>query len=237
MNFSLIKDRVFLPLSSYRSALPAPIRSIAEFNSLDMLDVYKNRAICLTFDDGPDPLYTPKILSLLAEYNVKATFFVMGESVEKFPHVVEQMVSAGHAIGNHTYSHRHPWIMTSARAIDEVAQTTHIIKTITGIAPRWFRPPFGRLRGAMRQQAHMEQMTTILWSHSIIDWGPLGTCARISQRLDQIQAGDIVLMHDGKREHNHPEIIVQCLPEFLGSLKAKSLLTTTLDQFNYKINP
>lgn len=233
MSFSLIKDRVLLPWSSYRSALPAPIRSIAEFNSFDKLDVYKNRAVCLTFDDGPDPLYTPKILNLLTEYDVKATFFVMGEAVENFPHLVEQIVKAGHTIGNHTYSHRHPWIMTSARAIDEVAQTTHIIKNVTGIAPRWFRPPFGRLRRAMCQQAHMEQMVTVLWSHSIIDWGPLGTCMGISQRLNQIKADDIVLMHDGKREHNHPEIMLQCLPEFLSSLEARSLLAVTLDHFNY----
>lgn len=185
----------------------------------------------MTFDDGPDPLYTPKLLDILARYDAKATFFVMGEAAQKYPKLLEKIVESGHAIGNHTYSHGHPWIMTAARARDEVGKTTHLIKSIIGAAPRWFRPPFGRLRNAMRRQAHVEGMTTVLWNHSIIDWGPLGTTKGIKQRMDYIGSGDIVLMHDGKREHNHPEIMLRCLPDCLRSLHERSVVTATPDDF------
>lgn len=232
MSLSLIRNNAALQRFTFTSSLPTPIRSVAGLSGNDGGEKL-SRAVCLTFDDGPDPVYTPKILNMLAHFNVKATFFVMGEAAEAHPGLLEKMIDAGHTVGNHTYSHRHPWTITSARAIQEVARTTAVIENIIGKAPRWFRPPFGRLRSAMRKQAHVEQMATVLWNHSIIDWGPLGTAAGILQRLDQIVAGDIVLMHDGKREHNHPEVLIQCLPQFLRSLNDKAITAATLDEFSY----
>jgi len=233
MNMLQFKNSARLPNLFQRASLDAPIYSVSDFSSLGRAAVPQDRAICLTFDDGPDPIYTPKILKVLAGYNVKATFFVLGSAAEEYPQLVDDMAKAGHAIGNHTYSHGHPWVMTGARAKQEVARTTAVIENIIGVAPRWFRPPFGRLRDAMREQAQSENMATVLWSHSIIDWGVLGTQSGISQRLDRIKVGDIVLMHDGKREHNYPEVMLQCLPEFLNSLAQKSLVPITLDDFYY----
>ena len=205
--------------------LPQPIRHISALNNSTQTD----NPVCLTFDDGPDPAYTHNILDVLADHEVTATFFVVGKAAEEHPHLLEKMLTAGHSIGNHTYSHHHPWMISSRKAKQEVARTTEVIKNITGSAPRWFRPPFGRLRPAMHKQAHSEQMATVLWNHSIIDWGPLGTESGISQRLEKIKAGDIVLMHDGKRKSNHPDIVLQCLPGFLRSLKDKSLSMCSLD--------
>lgn len=225
----LAKSRLLIPDFPNWFSLPKPIYSLDAFAQVN--ERHK-QAICLTFDDGPDPVYTPKILSLLADYNAKATFFVMGSVAEQHPELVAQIVKNGHAIGNHTYAHHHPWMINSALAKSEVTKTSSILERITGTVPRWFRPPFGRLRGVMRKRAYLEKMETVLWNHSIIDWGPLGTRAGITQRLDKIKAGDIVLMHDGKREQNHPEIILQCLPVFLRSLHDKSLVTATLDEFS-----
>lgn len=230
MSFLLIKNKMSALQSFYPASLPPPIRTLPTFNNIGQSKVHHDRSVCLTFDDGPDPVYTQKILNVLADYDVKATFFVLGEAAEQFPHLLEQMLEAGHVIGNHTYSHRHPWMMTCEQAKYEVTQANTVINDITGIAPRWFRPPFGRLRTAMRRQAHSEQMATVLWSRSIIDWGMLGTKTGISTRLEQIKPGDIVLMHDGKREHNHPEITFQCLPTFLQSLAEKSLVACSLDE-------
>jgi peptidoglycan/xylan/chitin deacetylase (PgdA/CDA1 family) len=228
MNSKLISSRALALLAPTNLKLPPPIYKVPGLGNVGAFGDKKN-PICLTFDDGPDPAYTQKILDILADYNVKATFFVLGKAAEQFPNLLEQMASAGHSIGNHSYSHDHPWLMTSDRAKHEVAYTTDIIKKITGNAPRWFRPPFGRLRTAMRKQAYSENMATVLWSHSIIDWGLLGTEAGISNRLQHIEPNDIVLMHDGKREHNHPDILVRCLPEFLRSLEGRSLIACNLD--------
>jgi len=229
MNFAPINSDIFAARLLNGSVLPSPIRSLENFNHSAKADADNNNRICLTFDDGPDPDYTQKILDVLADYDVKATFFVLGSAAEEFPQLVEKMMAAGHSIGNHTYSHRHPWLVSSADAKNEVTRTTELLKNITGNTPRWFRPPFGRLRTVMRKQAYAEQMATVLWSRSIIDWGILGTKTGIARRLEHIKAGDIVLMHDGKREHNHPEIMLQCLPSFLRSLADKSLVACNLD--------
>jgi len=189
-----------------------------------------SRSICLTFDDGPDPMYTPKILALLADYDVKATFFVVGETASQYPKLVEQIHQAGHTIGNHTYSHRHPWFMSARGARQQVTQANRVIYDITGIVPRWFRPPFGRLRTAMRQQAQTEHMTTVLWSRSMLDWGCYGTKAGISSRMNAITAGDIVLLHDGRPNHNCPGMTYQCLPQFLRTMADKSLVARNLDE-------
>lgn len=211
-------------------ALPSPVRTVGELTKSDPDEQSVSRPICLTFDDGPDPVYTPKILNLLADYDVKATFFVLGQAAEQFPHLVEQMYKAGHSVGNHSYSHRHPWTTSFENAKQEVIRANTVIKNILGVTPRWFRPPFGRLCRGMQMQTHAEEMTTVLWSRSMIDWGRLGTRSGISTRLDKVEPGDIVLMHDGRPEHNRPGITYQCLPTFLGKLKEKSLVTRTLDE-------
>lgn len=233
MNLLPTDDGVPWPISATRNHLPAPVRRVAELapsSSTQLIDAKTKRAICLTFDDGPDPVYTNKILDVLADYNVKATFFVVGEAAQQFPSLLERMVNDGHSIGNHTYSHRHPWLISSASAEHEVMQANTIINNITGAVPRWFRPPFGRLRTAMLKQVHAEGMATVLWSRSMIDWGRLGTAAGIARRLSQIEPNDIVLMHDGRPAHNHPEVTYKCLPLFLQSLADKSLAAHSLDE-------
>lgn len=223
MNSKQLNYRIWPLQALTNSVLPQPIKKAPVFANAG------NGSICLTFDDGPDPAFTPTILDILADYDVKASFFVLGEAAAQFPHLVERMVKEGHSIGNHTYSHQHPWMISSECARQEVTRATEVIKSIIGMTPRWFRPPFGRLRTAMRKQAHQESMETVLWSHSIIDWGYLGSKSGITNRLELIKPCDIVLMHDGKRKHNHPDNLIRCLPQFLRELRKKSMVTANLD--------
>ena len=230
MGFLFVNNKMQASPDFNPASLPPPMRRVITPVKADLSDTSAGHSICLTFDDGPDPAYTPKILDMLADYNAKATFFVVGEAASRLPHLVEQIINAGHAIGNHTYSHRHPWLMSAEHAKQEVWLANKVIKDITGSTPRWFRPPFGRLRTAMREQAHAEQMMTVLWSRSVIDWGVFGTKAGISRRLNNIVAGDIVLLHDGRPEHNRPGLTYQCLPQFLRRLADKSLIAHSLDE-------
>jgi len=230
MSLLLINNKKFASFPSGNRALPPPVHKVPAPDHIELSEINPGHSICLTFDDGPDPVYTPKILDVLADYQAKATFFVLGKAAEQFPHLVEQILHAGHSIGNHTYSHHHPWMMSSEHAKQEVIQANRVINNITGMTPRWFRPPFGRLRTAMRRQAHTEQMTTVLWSRSIIDWGIFGTNAGIARRLDQITSGDIVLMHDGRPGHNNPDVTCQCLPGFLRALADKNFVARNLDE-------
>lgn len=211
------------------TVLPPPICSKTAFGQA-------TRSVFLTFDDGPDPVYTPAILDVLAAYHAKATFFVLGRAAEKYPHLVERIVAEGHTIGNHTYSHPNPWFTSEDIAKEEVIKTSDIIENIIGFRPRWFRPPYGRLRFIMRQQATLDNMITVLWNRSIIDWGLLGSASGIRNRLGRIQAGDIVLMHDGQRQHNRPDNLLRYLPEFLASLPEKHLQTWSLDSIYKRVN-
>ncbi len=193
-------------------------------------DSSHHRTICLTFDDGPDPAYTPSILDILAHHGCRATFFVLGQAAEQHPRLLERIAADGHAIGNHTYSHRHPWTLSPGDARQEIARASDVIRDITGKKPRWFRPPHGRLRRAMLDQAGSEQMRTVLWSRSAIDWGFLGSEAGIARRLRAVKAGDIILMHDGRRQHNRPDRLIGLLPDLLEEFRHRALEPVTLDQ-------
>jgi len=181
------------------------------------------RRVCLTFDDGPDPRWTPRILDLLAQANAPATFFMVGRRALDQPALVRRVMAAGHEIGNHSFSHRHPWTMAAAAAREEVRAGAAAIADLTGQAPQFFRPPHGRLRRCMTEEAEGAGQRLVLWSRSAIDWGPFGSARAIARRLDPTQAGDIVLMHDGGFGINRPHELIEVLPAFLAALGRRGL--------------
>src|SRR5205085_11172613 len=99
--------------------------------------------IALTFDDGPDPEWTPRILETLARRDVPATFFVVGERAKRAPDVVRTIAAAGHDLGNHSWSHPNLWFCTPSRTAAEIDPTQDLLADLTGTAPRYFRPPWG----------------------------------------------------------------------------------------------
>lgn len=177
----------------------------------------------LTFDDGPDAQWTPKVLDILAAAQAEATFFVVGRAARAAPALLRRIAACGHAIGNHTYSHRHPWTMTEAAARREVRDGAAAIADTTGRAPVAYRPPHGRLRACMVDEARQCGQRTVLWSLSAVDWGPLASEAGIAARLGAVVAGDIVLMHDARSRFNRPDLLVRALPGLLADLAARDL--------------
>ena len=181
--------------------------------------------VYLTFDDGPDPEWTPRVLDVLAEAQARATFFVVGQSVRAAPVLVRRIAADGHEIGNHSYSHRHPWAMREADARCEVRDGADAIAAVLGHAPRSFRPPHGRVRRCMVSEAEQGGQRTVLWSLSAVDWGPMGRAPAIKARLRAVEQGDIVLMHDGRRGGNHPDQLLQVLPGLLAEMRARRLVS------------
>ncbi|MGH6629973.1 MAG: polysaccharide deacetylase family protein, partial [Burkholderiales bacterium] len=118
---------------------------------------------------------------------------------------------------------RHPWTISSRVARREVRDGEAAIADILGQAPRFFRPPHGRMRRCMREQAESSGQAVILWNRSAIDWGPLGNSEAIAARLSRTRAGDIVLMHDGGRGINRPDQRVIALPAYLDDLGRRGL--------------
>jgi peptidoglycan/xylan/chitin deacetylase (PgdA/CDA1 family) len=179
--------------------------------------------VFLTFDDGPDPDWTPRVLDLLAAANARAAFFVIGQQARRHADLLRSVAAAGHVIGNHTYSHRHPWTMRSRAARDEVRRGAETIEDVTGVAVKLYRAPHGRLRRCMRIEAERGGQRPVHWTVSAIDWGPLGTASRIASRLERVTADDVVLMHDGRNQHNRPDQLTQVLPQFLADLRRRGI--------------
>lgn len=178
----------------------------------------------LTFDDGPDTDWTPRVLDLLAAARVRATFFVVGRLARTAPALLRRAVDEGHAIGNHSWSHRHPWLVSSSVARREVRDGAAAISDILGRPPAYYRPPHGRLRRCAVEEARDSGQAVLLWSISAVDWGPLGTAPGIARRLHKARAGDVVLMHDGGWGINRPEQLCRVLPAFLDRLRQRNLI-------------
>jgi peptidoglycan/xylan/chitin deacetylase (PgdA/CDA1 family) len=186
--------------------------------------------IYLTFDDGPDPVWTPRVLDILAERGARATFFVVGTHARAHPALLRRIAAQGHEIGNHTDSHRHPWTLTASAARSQVRSGTATIADIIGRKPSYYRPPHGRVRRCMLDAAHDDGQATVLWSLSAVDWGPMGSVPRIGRRLRKAVPGDIVLMHDGKQGPNKPQNMTEVLPGFLEAMACWRLRAGSLQQ-------
>jgi peptidoglycan/xylan/chitin deacetylase (PgdA/CDA1 family) len=169
----------------------------------------------LTFDDGPDPAWTPRCLEYLADANARATFFVIGANAAQQRSLVRRIAAEGHAIGNHTLTHAHPWTINSRRARAEVRDGAKVIADILGFEAKFFRPPHGARRRCMLDEAQSHGQSLVMWDVSAIDWGWLGTAPRIAKRLASAPDGSIILMHDGANQHNRPDQLLSVLPDFL----------------------
>ena len=156
----------------------------------------KTKRIALTFDDGPSAGYTAEILDILREYDVKATFFVIGKNVEAHPDLLRRTVAEGHEIGNHTYSHPHLKTIDEARLSEEVARSATLLQEVAGIRTSLFRPPEGIITPAVTAAAEKGGYRTVLWSIDTMDWA-LNPAPKIVQTIKrEASDGDIVLFHD-----------------------------------------
>ena len=153
--------------------------------------------MAITFDDGPNPTVTPRVLELLDRHNVTATFFLIGQRVRAFPGLAREIVERGHAIGNHTETHPSLTFLSSSRIADELDRCDEAIVTATGKSPRWMRPPFGYrsplLDGIVRRRGGAG---VAMWNVAARDWRTQSPDPVI-QRLRRARGGDIVLLHDG----------------------------------------
>ena len=159
--------------------------------------------LALTFDDGPNPAWTPKLLDALSEHDVKATFFMMGGRAQSQPGLVKQMVAAGHLIGNHSWSHPNLAFTATGKIRRELTETKDVLEQITGKPVRYFRPPFGARRPVVFKIARDLGMTVVLWNAMTSDWSDPSAdriAAALTKKINRLEqrghAANIVL-HDG----------------------------------------
>jgi len=153
--------------------------------------------VALTFDDGPHPQNTPRLLDLLRERNVKATFYVIGRNVDLYPAITRRIVAEGHEIGNHSFTHRNMSKLSDDAAREEMTKTRDSIVRATGVQPRTMRPPYGALLQRQREWIHAEfGYPTIMWAVDPRDWQRPGPSVVTSRILASTTPGAIILAHD-----------------------------------------
>ncbi|WP_314589658.1 polysaccharide deacetylase family protein [Paenibacillus terrigena] len=158
-----------------------------------------SRQLAITFDDGPNPIYTPKLLDMLQAQGVRATFFVLGGEAEKYPDIIRRMHQEGHQIGIHNYTHTTNWVMTPGEVMrEQVEHSADIIERITGERPTCYRPPWGILNlGDLFRFRWNNKYRIILWSVMVGDWKRSTTAERLRRKLmRRITPGAIVVLHD-----------------------------------------
>ena len=154
------------------------------------------KKIALTFDDGPHPRYTDRILNILDRYNIKATFFVIGVNIQNYPAPLKKICAAGHEIGNHSFSHDNKNDLNSQNAITEMQKCQELIKKEVGVTPKVFRPPRGVCNSDVIDAAKSLGYSVALWSIDTLDWKGTPSQLIANSVEKQVRGGDIILMHD-----------------------------------------
>jgi peptidoglycan-N-acetylglucosamine deacetylase len=153
-------------------------------------------SIALTFDDGPNPAITPRLLDLLERHQARAGFFLVGKHVRAFPSLVREIAARGHSVGNHTETHPNLTFLSRREISTELDRCDAAIAAALGGPSRWMRPPYGfrspHLDGIVRRRG---SAGVVMWSRSAQDWNPQ-PAARVIHRLRRVHGGDIVLLHD-----------------------------------------
>lgn len=183
-------------------------------------------AIAITFDDGPHPDFTPRLLDTLKEANIKATFFMVGRCVVTYPNIVKRMVDEGHEVASHSWSHPLLTSLGDAAVESQMRRTHDAIIKACGVTPTLYRPPYGGTRLSQRKRINeMFGYLTILWDVDPLDWQSPRTTQKVHDRvLEQTRPGSIILCHDIH------ETTVDAMPATLADLKARGYEFKTVTQ-------
>jgi peptidoglycan/xylan/chitin deacetylase (PgdA/CDA1 family) len=183
------------------------------------------RGVALTFDDGPDPKWTPRVLATLAKHGAKATFFVVGKKAEAHPEVVRAILDAGHAVGLHSYAHDRLFALRrEARVREDLQRGLQVLEELTGERPTLFRPPIGHTNPIIARVADALDLTVVGWTLSGRDGVASARAGDVVARVRRdLRDGVIVLLHDAPEKGTREPAAVKALPAILDAIAAERL--------------
>jgi peptidoglycan/xylan/chitin deacetylase (PgdA/CDA1 family) len=190
--------------------------------------------IALTFDDGPNEPYTSQVLSLLEQYQIRATFFVVGQNARRYPDACRRIVTAGNAIGNHSYHHRRSLCLRWGKAIArDIEMARQAIYECTGSEPKLFRPPHGFRTPWLMRTVHRLGYTVVTWDNMTSDWKADKSGDEIIRAiLRRAKPGGVIVLHDGRstKPGYDRNQMLQALPSVIESLKEKGFDFVTIPE-------
>ncbi|MFJ8463482.1 polysaccharide deacetylase family protein [Streptomyces swartbergensis] len=205
------------PLTGYGPPQAAPRRTLVRREPLLRVSG-RGRTMVLTFDDGPDPRYTPDILDTLAEYDVRAMFFVCGEMAADSKELLARMADEGHVVGNHTWSHPLLTRLTRRQIRSQMERTCDVIEEACGERPEWFRAPYGAWNRAAFQLGAELGMEPLAWTLDTLDWTSPGIRTIVNRVENGAAPGVVVLAHDAGGDRSQSvRALRRYLPELLDS--------------------
>lgn len=206
--------------------LVVPFYSFAA--TTDFSTIYKlpqPGTVALTFDDGPNPVYTRQILAILKKYNIKATFFLVGVNAQKYPEVVKEIYAQGHTIASHSMTHPMLTKIPERQLNYEISTPTQIIASTIKIKPRCLRYPFGASNLHVRDEIRANGMAPVAMGFNSFDYERPGKEKIVNWVLNNVYSRQVILLHDG---YDKREDTVAALPEIIEGIKKKGLGFSTI---------
>ena len=208
---------------------PAPVSGAAGQTDAAV----SGRYIALTFDDGPYTPYTNRLLDVLQEKKVKATFFLVAEQALRHPELVKRALAGGHTVGLHAFRHRDFLKLTEEERQKDLARGKKALHDMTGKEPVYWRPPHGFRDGSVMETAAAQKLTVVNWSVIPRDWTGIGKQEICSRVLDKADDGAIVLLHDGDSPYYKAsrQATVDAVPLLIDSLREKGYHLVSLEEY------
>jgi peptidoglycan-N-acetylglucosamine deacetylase len=186
------------------------------------------RRIALTFDDGPDPAWTPRIAELLAARGVRSTFFLVGRRADAHPAAVRAIVQAGHEVASHGWSHRSLWLCSPGRTAEEVERAQQRLAELGGVPPRFFRPPWGMVNASLYHVLRRNHLACVFWSIQPEGLRPQPPDVQRAHVVARAHPGAIVDLHDADGVPGAPARLHAALPAMIDGLRDRGYTLTTV---------
>jgi len=210
--------------AAYGNALPTEGGLSAATSSRSGPD---RRLVALTFDDGPWPGQTDEVLRIFENQGARATFFMVGDRARAYPQLVRKVVGAGHLVGGHTLEHRRLAVLEPEEVRRQMVEGSNAITDVTGVAPTWFRPPYGAINRETMRQTQALGLRLAMWDIDTGDWRDPGVKKIVSRVMTEVENGSVIVLHDGGGDRRQT---IAALPEIIRGLKERGYVLVTMQE-------